>query len=263
MKRNGIPSATSLSNTTEDNGFGDDRDVHYYLVQPSLVDWDGDGDMDLILGPPDGRYFDQLQDGTLHEWPLDQSPVRSLLAEPSDFDERTVWRFLDCDGDGDLDMIRLGYWRDGHWQQLLQACEQIGTHQLQYSDDFLCLGSNLSGFNQLGFGDVMSFDLGDLTAGRLQLIAAHEFKKGAVLWTAGFCSPQDACHEMGLCLARQANCSCIAGHELVADCSGCGKSERTDHPRAYRPFLCPWCVFYLINLQSTSEREKERTCGLN
>lgn len=29
----------------------------YYAVQPFMVDFDQDGDMDLILGPPDGRFF--------------------------------------------------------------------------------------------------------------------------------------------------------------------------------------------------------------
>ena len=29
----------------------------YHLVQPFLLDWDGDGDVDLLLGLPDGTLF--------------------------------------------------------------------------------------------------------------------------------------------------------------------------------------------------------------
>ncbi|CAK8996373.1 Extracellular matrix protein FRAS1 [Durusdinium trenchii] len=158
--------------------------------QPVVVDWDNDGDMDLFLGPPDGRFFEQLADGTLHEWPLEQSPVKDLVKQGD-----LAWRVLDCDADGDFDLLRL---RSNHEQQV-QACEheQRSPHQLgtlRCDDDFLCLGTNLSHFKNSpggpleGLGDLLHLDLGDLKDGRLKFISVHDNAKGAVLWSAGFCA---------------------------------------------------------------------------
>ena len=205
---------------------------YYHLVEPIFLDWDNDGDMDLLLGAPDGRIFEQTADGRLEEWPLEQSPVRSFLDELRELkwglaDQtnrfrmmESTWKFVDCDVDGDLDLLRFGYAKDGTWHSRLQACEHDGTHALRCDDDFLCLGANLSNFRTEGFGEVMSFDLGNVTDGRLQLITSHRYSKGAVLWSGGFCAPQNPCNEKGLCTTRQIDCSCVSGHEM-ADCSGC------------------------------------------
>ncbi|CAK9015225.1 unnamed protein product [Durusdinium trenchii] len=215
------------------------KSVGFYLVQPIPVDWDKDGDMDLILGFPDGRLFQQVN-GTLQEWPLEQSPVRNLLAELDEFSrgkwwwdeydiirvtKASVWRFVDCDGDGDMDMIRLKPWYEKPCcvtypikHQGLQACEQTADG-MRCDDDFLCLGTNLSNFKG-DFGDVVTFDLGDVADGRLSLLAANNNSKSVLQWSAGFCTPKGACYDKGFCLRRQMNCSCIAGYEL-GDCSGC------------------------------------------
>ena len=202
----------------------------YHLVEPVFLDWDGDGDMDLLLGWPDGRFFEQLADGTVKEWPLEHSPLRNVLAELEEFHTtsqgtrhqmmKSSWSFVDCDADGDLDMLRLFYAKDGTWHNRLQACEHDSTNVLRCDDDFPCLGTNLSNFRTPEFGDVVSFDVGDVTDGNLKLIAAHDMSNGAVLWSAGFCVPEEPCHAKGLCTRGQTDCSCISGHNL-SDCSGC------------------------------------------
>ncbi|CAK8988909.1 Extracellular matrix organizing protein FRAS1 (Fraser syndrome 1 protein) [Durusdinium trenchii] len=188
------------------------------LVQPLVLDWDNDGDMDLFLGPPDGRYFEQLADGTLHAWPLEQSPVRKVLSLPR-FEDR-VWRFVDCDADGDFDLIRVLL--DDYVP--VKACEHDSAHELQCDHDFPCLGTNLSHFNRTAGGplehlSLISLDLGLLTDGWLKFITWH-FGRGLLMWSAGFCSPADSCHQGGYCFPRKTHCSCSAGREL-GDCSGC------------------------------------------
>ena len=80
------------------------RSAHL-MVQPVPVDWDNDGDIDLVLGP-EGWYWERLADGTLLEYPLEQSPLRNLS-----HDKSAAWRFVDCDLDGDWDVVvaPLGY----------------------------------------------------------------------------------------------------------------------------------------------------------
>ena len=209
----------------------------YHLVQPVFLDWDSDGDMDLLLGSPDGRFFEQLVDGSLKEWPLERSPVRNVLVELEELDTasqeirfqmmKASWSFVDCDADGDLDMLRLSfsysYGKGGPgWNPRLQACEHDSTGKLRCDDDFPCLGTNLSNFltGAGAFGKVVSFDVGDVTDGNLKLIAAHDLSNGAVLWSAGFCVPAVPCHAKGLCTSGQKDCSCVSGHNL-SDCSGC------------------------------------------
>ncbi|CAK9100562.1 unnamed protein product [Durusdinium trenchii] len=182
---------------------------YFGYIQPVIVDWDNDGDMDLFLGPPDGRYFEQLSDGTLREWPREESPV-SELGDTT----RTKWDFVDCDADGDYDLLRM----EGGANPRVQVCEHKTSHVLRCDDAFPCLGTNLSKFRPQKTGWRMQ--LGNVADGRLKFITYDFAESRAVLWSSGICLPADPCHSKGLCLNRRAHCSCIAGHEL-ADCSGC------------------------------------------
>ena len=77
--------------------------------QPLAVDWDNDGDLDLILGAPDYRYSERLDNGSLSEWPREDSPFLSLSVGFEYFSQKKqgAWRLIDCDLDGDLDLVQL------------------------------------------------------------------------------------------------------------------------------------------------------------
>ena len=194
------------------------------------VDWDRDGDMDLVLG--DGRYFEQLADGSLQE--QQHNPFRSVLTGTGGWcQHKCALRFLDCDGDGDLDVLRVRmHWVQGLWDHpRAQACEHIaGT--LRCSEDFLCLGTDLSNFLlSQKFGRLTSLDVVNVFDGQLNLVAVHEKRSSfyyeknsrAVLWTAGFCVPKGPCHGKGFCEKGELNCTCRPGHEL-GDCSRCKRN---------------------------------------
>lgn len=187
------------------------------IFHPIAVDWDNDGDMDLFLGSPDGRYFEQVADGILREWPREQSPVGNLT-EVLTGDFRTKWAFIDCDADGDYDLLKM-YSSPGLEVQAVRVCEHDGTHTLRCDRTFLCLGTNVSKFGLSGDAG-FRIQLGNVADGRLRFITYDYVKNKAELWSAGSCVPADPCHSKGFCLRRQAHCTCIAGHEL-ADCSGC------------------------------------------
>ena len=191
--------------------------------QPLAVDWDNDGDLDLILGAPDYRYFERLDNGSLSEWPREDSPFLFLSVGFEDFFQKNqgAWRLIDCDLDGDLDLVRLvRTYSEGPMS--FHVCEHTEDHTLRCDDNLLCLGTNMSHFHPEGgrlakHGPVSGWDV-VAKSKQLEILTVHEDK--IVHWRAGACSPSDPCHEKGICIRGKASCSCTAGFEL-ADCSGC------------------------------------------
>ena len=208
----------SLKPEKAQHPFRDIRLDRHFSPQVLTVDWDNDGDFDLVLGS--GRYFEQLPDGTLHEWSLQQSPFAFLCSNMS-WNRRCNFdlRFLDCDGDGDFDFIL----RTG---QKFQACEHDSVSgTVRCDENFLCLGANVGSLSLSSFpGQFQQFgdwDLGNSSDGRLKLFAQHSSRPRPIQWTAGFCEPSmDPCHGKGICRPGQLNCQCFPGHEL-GDCSRC------------------------------------------
>eukprot|EP00438_Fugacium_kawagutii_P008959 Skav215555 [mRNA] locus=scaffold3091:212800:237229:- [translate_table: standard] len=216
------------------------------------VDWDQDGDVDLVLvesaaKEKQERYFERLPNGSLCE--KQQHPLKGILhykfglgTEPS----RAL--FLDCDGDGDLDMLRVaGYWETIDATQPVQACEHdknAGT--LTCGHKFLCLGTNLSNFHHgrggafARFGSLQSLDLVNVSDGRLQLAAMHSNKHNPVLWKAGFCTPSSPCHGKGFCNKKHQHCQCLKGYELK-DCSQCERSYHGVFQNVWQMRECKPC----------------------
>ena len=223
------------------------------VPQPWVVDWDCDGDLDLILGAPDFRYFERLENGSLSEWPRNRSPfsrmknhlwviVREFHLDPGDDIEHSTWRLLDCDGDGDLDLVEVvqTYFSG----VFFHACEHMIDHSLRCDINFLCLGTNLSNFHSntgplKKYGTLYAWDLGTTENGQLKVLTVHKDK--ILAWSAGVCLPEDPCHENGICKRGQDSCSCLGGYEF-ADCSGCEPnfySVETGLGKAHSCKACP------------------------
>ena len=208
------------------------------LPKPMLLDYDHDGDLDLFLSPPDGRYFEQLADGSLREWPKDQNPLGSAMKSLKSLrpasrrrrqndivGEYYSWHFIDCDADGDFDLVQVPDSGLHYHQAPAQACEYSRTAHLWAPDehhwrcdaDFLCLGTNVSQY--LG-GAWQSRSIFSVVDGQLNMYVQRGHEHGIELWTPGFCVPSAPCNEKGHCFSGQAQCSCSVGHD-AADCSAC------------------------------------------
>ena len=70
--------------------------------KPALVDFDGDGDLDLVVGNANGglSYFESNGDGTFAERSGNSNPFHSIV-----LDAGTAPSFVDHDGDGDMDLV--------------------------------------------------------------------------------------------------------------------------------------------------------------
>ena len=171
--------------------------------QPILLDWDGDGLMDLVIAP-EGRFFQRDRNGLI-ELPPGESPFRTLPVEAA---SDLQWRFVDCDADGDLDLIRLNR------SHRPEACERQGN-LLNCSSTFSCLQW------EEGEPDIYAFDVWVEDGDRLSFLGTPVSRDHrAKFWSRSFCLPSQQCNGNGFCRNLRGVCECIQGYDLN-DCSAC------------------------------------------
>lgn len=176
--------------------------------QPLAVDWDDDGFTDLILAP-EGRFF-RRKPGVEKESSLIEVAENPFKSLPSSAATDLQWRLFDCDGDGDLDLIRLDE------RQQINACERQGDG-LNCSSNFKCLEWEEEGGPQ----KIYAFDVWR-EGGILSFLGTPLVQENRPqFWSQGFCLPAQQCNEQGRCNNLRGVCDCVGGHNLD-DCSGCG-----------------------------------------
>lgn len=145
------------------------------------------------------------------ELPMEDSPFKGVPHTD------VQWRLFDCDGDGDLDLLRVN--KSGH----LLSCERTADG-LDCSSIFKCLEEEEWQLShqrdQLYSLDAWRED------GRLAVLVSTTdsgvFKENGRprFLQQGFCLPSQGCSGRGQCQHLAGKCECFQGHELV-DCSGC------------------------------------------
>ena len=129
---------------------------------------------------------------------------------------------MDCDADGDFDLIQWPGINNIDNKAPAQACEHDnGTHELRCDSDFLCLGTNVSRYPEADWPSLFDADPGSFFSvldGQLKLFVLRDSR--IELWTPGFCVPSDRCNNKGHCLPGESRCRCNLGHDK-SDCSSC------------------------------------------
>ena len=90
------------------NATGDPLVMHLQMITPTAVDWDADGDFDLVVGDEDGRVALVENTGKLNEkqHPVFKSPIYfHQEADTLKFGALATPFAYDCDGDGDEDIV--------------------------------------------------------------------------------------------------------------------------------------------------------------
>ena len=119
------------------------------MTAPQLVDWDGDGDLDLIAGSFGDSYGAQAEGGGVYlsrnrgeSGAPDFGPLETLIepsrkgaSEPTRPDAGLYPHAVDWDGDGDLDLIVGGYSMWTPPARELSADEQATAARLQQELD--------------------------------------------------------------------------------------------------------------------------------
>ena len=215
---------------------------HRQEGQPlQLIDWDQDGDLDLLLGPgvdgPCGAAFFEQVAGKLV-----RRENHSFCDLPStgDFQSDWAWKVMDCDGDGDLDLIR--YWYEHYKHYSYQGAVSCKQEDGRLRCDMPC-------FPQSFPDDRVSYAMRGLAAGDWDndgdidlLVLQNGADQEPYVRDPGFCTPPQVCSGRGSCLGS-GQCSCNKDRSL-SDCSGCAvgyytSSYKFGNPHVHSCLQCP------------------------
>ncbi|CAE8689206.1 unnamed protein product [Polarella glacialis] len=123
-----------------------------WRAKPCAVDWDGDGDIDLLVGNQDGRilFFERNADASLIERTGSSNPFDSIEVVKSAAPSAVDW-----DGDGDIDLLvgnfdgRIQFFSSGLSCEVLDPCSRNGICAAAAGGACVCLvgydGADCSG----------------------------------------------------------------------------------------------------------------------
>ena len=184
------------------------------IMGGTVVDWDFDGDLDLLLGTGSGRllYLRQEQGRFVF---VENSTFSKIVAEGNS--KPTV---EDWNGDGRLDLV-VGMASGGLW-----LYEQDDSGQLVRTGVY---STGFDGFSQPVLSDWDGDGVMDLIVGQMS--------GDLIFIQQGTCKVADPCSGFGLCKSH--TCHCSEGHELI-DCSGCS-AQFVSTPRSSLGHQCQAC----------------------
>ncbi|CAE8723890.1 unnamed protein product [Polarella glacialis] len=173
---------------------------------PFAVDWDEDGDIDLLAGNQDGRiqFFERSADASLVERTGSSNPFVGI-----DVGWNAQPFAVDWDGDGDIDLL-VGN-SDGRIQFFERSANVSLIERTDSSNPFdgIDVGRNAAPFAVDWDGD-----------GDIDLLAGNS--DGRILFfSSGFCEVLDPCSRNSICpAAAEGACVCLVGYD-GAHCSVC------------------------------------------
>ncbi|CAE8698628.1 unnamed protein product, partial [Polarella glacialis] len=197
--------ASLIERTGSSNPF--DGIVVGWNAAPCVVDWDGDGDIDLLVGSSDGRiqFFERSAHASLIERTGSSNPFDGI-----DVGWNAAPCAVDWDEDGDIDLL-VGS-QDGRIYFFERTANASLIERTGSSNPFdgINAGDNATPFAVDWDGD-----------GDIDLLVGNVVGRVQFFSSSFSCEVLDPCSRNGICAAAAGGaCVCLVGYDN-ADCSGC------------------------------------------